>query len=126
MTINLSRLGREPALLTAFVSLLAQAGTVVFMDLTPDMQGAVNAVAAAIAGIITAWGVAADKMLPFVLGLVQALLALGIAWGLQLTPEEQATVMGFVALVAGMFVRTQVWARVELVATGRHSRVELG
>jgi hypothetical protein len=122
MKIDLSRLGREPALMTAFLALLAQGGTVLFMDLSPELQGGVNAVAAAVAGIITSWGVATDKMLPFVLGLVQALLSLAMAFGMHLSPEEQSTLMGFAALVIGMFVRTQVYAKVEMVATGRHFR----
>jgi hypothetical protein len=121
MMIDLRRLGREPALLTAAGSLLAQLGTALFMDLSPEIQGAVNALAVAIAALLTSWGVAADKLLPILLGVVQAGIALALAFGVQLPAEDQSTIMAFVTMVLGAFMRTQLFAKVEL-STGRHSR----
>jgi hypothetical protein len=45
-------------------------------------------------------------------GLLNALLALGIAFGLKWTPDQQAIVMSFVTTASQFFIRTQVTAKV--------------
>ena len=43
-----------------------------------------------------------------VLAVVQAALALGIGFGLRVTPEQMALVMAFTAAVLGLITRSQV------------------
>jgi ABC-type enterochelin transport system permease subunit len=104
---------REPALLIlGLIAAVVQMVSAFLFPLTIDQQGVLNAVAVAIAGVITAAMVRSDQLAPAVLGAVQAILALGLAFGLNLAPEQQSVVMTFTAAVVAMFIRTQVQAPV--------------
>lgn len=105
--------GREPALL--YVGLLAPAVQMIaafFLVTDPAVQGAVNAVAVALAGAITAALVKSDQLVPALTGLAQAGIALVLAFGVALSAEQQATVMTFVGVVVAIIVRDRVTARV--------------
>lgn len=104
--------GREPALILALVAAAVQMVSGFAFELTTDQQGVLNAVAAAVVGLATAWAVARDGLAPAILGLVQSVLALGLAFGLSMSPENQVTIMAFAAAVVAMFVRTQVVSKV--------------
>lgn len=104
--------GREPAMVLAFFGSVVMVFSTFVFPLTPDQQGALNAVAMAVVGILTAWMVAVDGGLALVVGLAKAVIALAISFGLQWTPEVQVIVMTFVTVTAQLFVRTQVVAPV--------------
>lgn len=109
--------GREPALILAVVaSSIMMISTFVY-PLSSEQQGAVNAVAMALVGIITAWAVAEDGGLAMIIGLAKAVLALAISFGLQLQPEVQSVVMGFVTVIAQLFVRQNVVAPIKADGT---------
>jgi hypothetical protein len=112
-------LGREPALWLATVAALIQFLSAQVLDLTPGQQGALNAVAVAVVGAITAWRVSAEKGVPALVGVLQALLALGLAFGLDMTAEAQSTLMALVTALASLWVRTQVVAPEPPVTTLR-------
>lgn len=105
-------LGREPAqwlgLLSAGVALFSA----VVLPLSIEQQGAVIAVATALFGVLGAVAVSTEKAAPLVAGLVQSVLALALAFGAQLSPEIQGSVMAFVAAGVGWYLRTQVGAPV--------------
>lgn len=104
---------REPALLIlGLISAGVQMVSAFVFPLTVDQQGVLNACAVAIAGVITAVMVRSDQLAPALLGAVQAIIALGLAFGLQLAPEQQSVLMTFAAAVVAMFIRTQVTAPV--------------
>lgn len=105
--------GREPALLTALLgSVIAFVGAFV-VHLSADQQTVLNVVVVAVFGLVTAIGVAKDKLVPAILGLAQALLNTALAFGLHLTAERQAIVMTLAStLVAAIIVRPQVTAKV--------------
>jgi hypothetical protein len=107
---------REPALILALVASAIQMVSAFLFDLTVDQQATLNAVAVAAAGLVTAIMVKSDQLAPFVLGLLQAALAVGLAFGLYLSPENQSVIMTFAAAVVAMFVRTQVQAPVSAAA----------
>lgn len=113
-TVNL--LGREPAqwigLLSAAVALFSS----LIFPLDVGQQGAVIAVATAGFGVAGALAVSAEKAAPLVAGLVQSVIALALAFGLQLSPEVQGSIMAFVAAGVAFYLRTQVTAPV--TATG--------
>lgn len=104
--------GREPALILGFVAAAIQLFSAVVLPLSVEQQGVLNAVAVAVMGLVTAAAVSADKAAPAVLGVVQAVLACALAFGLALAPETQGAVMAFASAVVSMFVRTQVTAPV--------------
>lgn len=103
---------REPALILALVTSIIQVVSAFVLPLTVTQQGVLNAAAVAVMGLVTAIMVNSDQLAPLVLGVIQALLAVGLAFGLAMTPENQSVIMAFAAAVIGMFVRTQVEAPV--------------
>lgn len=112
------RIQREPALfLIGLVPPLVAAVAAYLFETNPTTQGVINAAAVAVAGAITAVLVRSDNLVPIITGAVQALLALGVAFGLHATAEQQALILAPVALVAGYLVRQNVTAPVpEVVA----------
>jgi len=110
------RLSRDPALyLTLFATVVRLAAAFVF-HLTDGQQAVLNAAATALAGLIVALVVRHDGQVAAILGVAQALLALAIGFGLNVSAENQAVIMSFVGAVAAAFVRTQATAKV--AATG--------
>lgn len=100
---------REPALaLTAFAAPFASLILLYFTDLSPEAQAAYNAVFVAVAGAVTAWLVAREKLAASLVGAGQAIVALLAVHGAGLTAEQATAVSGLLALAAGAFVRTQV------------------
>lgn len=115
---------REPALL--YVGLLApviQAVAAFVFDATPGVQGAVNAVAVALAGAITAALVRADNLVPAITGAFQAVIALVLAFGVDWSAEQQAGLMIAIGAIVAVVVRDRVVAPVP-PATQRPIEVE--
>ena len=109
-------LRREPAV--TWMSLVAPtvAALSAFLFVSdPDTQAVVNAAAVAIAGAITAWLVRADNLLPALTGAAQAIVALLVGLGLDWTPEQQASLLVPVGIIAGIVVRDRVVAPVPAV-----------
>ncbi len=107
---------REPALLLALVAALVQTVSAFLFELSVDQQGTVNAVAIALVALATAWRVRGDSFVPAILGAFQAVLALSLAFGLDLSPERQSIVMLLVGTVVAVVVRDRVVAPVGLQA----------
>jgi hypothetical protein len=105
--------GREPALWLALLYNAVIFVSAFGVELTGDQQGAINAIGAASVGLLTAAMVEKDGLSAAILGFVKCGLALAIAFGLHMTPENQAVVMGMVSAAVAMFVRTQVTASVQ-------------
>jgi hypothetical protein len=107
--------GREPALILIGVIGPLVALLVSFIPgMSPELQTGIIAAAVAIAGILTALLVGGDKLAPAIIGLAQAVVTVGLAAGLDLSPEQQAGWLTIVGLLAAGFVRTQVVAPVPL------------
>lgn len=104
------KLGRDPALwLTLFATAVRLLAAFV-IHLTDEQQAVLNAAATAIASLVVAVIVRRDGQVPALLGVAQALLALAIGFGLNVSAENQAVIMSFVGAVVAAFVRTQVTA----------------
>jgi hypothetical protein len=101
---------REPALILGLIAAIVQMVSAFVLPLTADQQGVINAVAIAITGLVTAVLVHSDQLAPAILGVIQAALALGLAFGLHMTAGNQAVIMAFAAAIVAAFVRTQVTA----------------
>jgi hypothetical protein len=106
--------GREPAYWLALVSGLIACVSAAVFPLTTDQQGVLNACSAALFGVITAGLLAGEKSVAAIVGLFKALIAVGLAFGLALSPEMQSTAMVVVELVlTGVLVRPNVEAPVK-------------
>lgn len=101
---------REPALILGLIAAVIQMVSAFALPLSADQQGVLNAFAVAVIGVVTAVMVHSDHLAPAVLGVIQAALALGLAFGLHMTSANQAIIMAFASAVAAMFIRTQVTA----------------
>ncbi|MEJ2886142.1 hypothetical protein [Actinomycetospora aeridis] len=107
------RIGREIAQLAQCVGaplllILSSLG----LHLTEGQQGALNAAIVAVAGFITAAGLSQEKAAAAVAGVAQALIAVALAFGWQLAPDVQGAVMTLVTVGVGLWLRTQVVAKV--------------
>jgi nicotinamide riboside transporter PnuC len=112
-------LGREPALWAAGVRAAIALISALFISLTTDQQGALNAVVACILGIIVAIQVKSDKAVPFILGLVEAVVYLAVSFGWHITPDKQTLIVGFVAAIVAIWTRDRVIAPVDEVGARR-------
>lgn len=105
-------LNREPSLILGVVSSAVALLSAFFIPLTSEQQGAINAAATAILGVVLAIWVTHEKLAPVVIGLLQALIALGLSFGLHLDQIQQSVIMSFATAVAAMFTRQIVFAPV--------------
>lgn len=107
-------LGREPAYWLALASGLIAFVSAAVTPLTTDQQGVLNAAVAALFGLITAGFLAGEKSVAAIVGFFKSLIAIGLAFGLALSPEVQSTAMVVVELVlTGVLVRPNVVAPVK-------------
>ena len=96
--------GREPAAIEAITfSLIALAGAFI-VELSTSQQGALNAATAAGLGLVTAFVLKSDGLLAAVTGFAKAVLAVALAFGLHVTPENQAIIMLAVSNLAAFFI----------------------
>lgn len=101
-------LGREPALWLGLIAAGIQLVAYFVFPLTEAQQGVLNAVAVAVFGAITAFMVSSEQGVPALLGVLQALIALGLAFGLKIDPGAQAAIMAFATTVASVITRQLV------------------
>lgn len=115
--------GREPALVLGLVQAVVLAAVTFGLDLTAGQQGVVIALASSGVGLYVATKVERDKLVPRVLGFVQAFVALAVAFGWDASPDTQGVVMTLAGAVVAMYTRTQVTAVVDAdgVESGKHA-----
>lgn len=101
--------GREPAAILALVAVAIKLLAAFGVGLTTDQQAVLNAVAAAVVGLVVAV-VAHDALAAPVYGLIQAALALAVGFGLHWSADQQAVVLSFVQAAIAMFLRGQITA----------------
>lgn len=109
---------REPALL--YIGLLApfaQLLTLFFTDLSLGWHTVLMAAIPAVAGLLTAWAVRAESLVPALTGLAQAVIACVIAFGFVMTTDQQSALMAFIGLALSVVVRDRVVAPVAERAT---------
>lgn len=109
------KFSRDPALWLTLVATAVRLASAFVFHLSGEQQAVLNAVATAVAALIVAVWVRHDGQVAAILGAAQALLALAIGFGLNVSAENQAVIMSFVGAVAAAFIRTQVVAPVNAV-----------
>lgn len=102
------RFARDPVIWTNLVAAVVMLVSTFGWDLSPERQALINALAVAVAGLITGWKVAVDGGVALVMGLFKAAIALAVGFGLHWTDAQQLVVMTLVAAIGAAFVRTQV------------------
>lgn len=106
---------REPALWLALIAVFVKTLSAFGLDVSVDQQSLINAGAAAAVGLIVA-AMVHDGVGAALLGVVQAVIALAVGFGLGWSADRQAVVMSLVAAVVAMWTRTQVTAPVPIAA----------
>lgn len=111
-SMNMGKIfGREPAVILALVSSAIMVVSQFIFQLSVEQQGALNAVAMAVVGVVTLFAVVEDGGLGLLVGLSKAVMALALAFGLHLDPGAQTVVMTFVTvLLQAIVVRPNVVA----------------
>lgn len=117
--------GREPAVWAAIVAVICQFLAAFVIHVNKDWQTGVNAVAAAVLGVIVAYKVH-DGVIAALTGLAQAALALGMNLGLNWSTDKQAAYMALITIAAQAFVRTQVSAPVPAAAVRKRNSRPVG
>lgn len=108
----MGKIAREPAILITLLATIVRVLVAHFVNPSPDTQAWVDAAVTAAGGLIVALRVKHEGQVPALLGFVQAVLALGVGFGFNLTPDAQAAIMSVVGGLAALFIRTQVVASV--------------
>jgi len=100
-------LGREPAAWSGLIqALLVLALSNHAFSLTPETVALIMAVVTAAFGVYTAW-VTANTMLGVIVGLANAIFALVIGYGLDLSTEMTSAAIALITVTVGFFQRTQ-------------------
>jgi hypothetical protein len=105
-------LGREPVLWTTLFAVVLQLGTAFGLALSTEQQALLNAAFVAVLGAVAAAMVSAERVVPLLVGVLQALLQLAVGFGLDLTPEQQTTVLTVAVALVAFWTRGQVLAPV--------------
>ncbi len=104
--------GREPALWLGLLRAVIYALSIYVIPISEDLGVALVAAAAAGFGLWEAAVVARERLVPMIMGFAEALLALVLAFGVNLSAEQTGAVMLVVAAVVSVATRTQVSAPV--------------
>ncbi len=108
--------GREPVAWTAAIAATLQVLSALVLHWTDEQQSLLNAAIAVVLGAIAAASVAFEKALPFVVGVVQAVLAVAIGFGAEISDSQLSLISVAVAAVVALWTRDRVTAPVD--ATG--------
>lgn len=111
-------LGREPAVFWA-LNVGVMLALLRLIPLPAEINGALNGAVLAAAGLVTAAMVATDKVLPALVGLIQATFAVFLAFGTPVPEVTQTGILALIAAVASFFVRQNVVAPVSSVGGNR-------
>lgn len=105
--------GRDPVLWLSLLAAVVQFFSAFIVHVSMETQGVIAAFAVAIVGVIQAVVVRDGSAVPAITGLFKAGIALGLAFGLKWSPEQQMEVMLMVQAVLALMVRPQVIAPID-------------
>jgi nicotinamide riboside transporter PnuC len=114
--------GREPALWAALLNAVVYVLCAWIFHPSPQVEAGIIAVISAVLGIVVAVSTK-DGVSAAILGLVKAVLALLLGFGLKMSADQQAGILALAAALTGMFVRTQATAPIGPDGTRRTAAV---
>lgn len=109
--------GREPVLITAFLAVLIQVVSSLFLHWTDNQQAVLNGFISLLLGALAAAAVKFDKALPLLVGLVQGAVAVAVAFGVSITDTQLSTISALVAAGVALWTRDRVTAPVDAAGT---------
>jgi hypothetical protein len=101
-------LGREPVLWTTLFAMLLQLASAWVLPLTVERQSLLNATFALVLGAVAAALVSAERAVPLLVGVLQAVIQVAVGFGLQLSPETQTALLAAAAAMVAFWTRGQV------------------
>lgn len=104
--------GREPVYILAFIAVALKLASAYGLDVSDDMQGAIMAFLSLVVALITAIVLKTGAVGAAVINLAQGALALFLAFGLDMTAEQQALWMLIVESAVALWLRERVTAPV--------------
>jgi len=113
--------GREPVVILAFVAVALKLAAAYGLDVSADQQGAIMAVLSLIVAVITAVVLKNGAVGAAIINLGQGALALFLAFGLDLTADQQALWMALIESVVALWVREKVTAPVTILPIERRT-----
>lgn len=98
--------GREPAVWIGLIEAVLAFALAVGLDWSNEQVALVMAAVVAVFGVVTAYATR-DTMLGYVVGLTKAVIALFIGFGVDVSAELTASMIGLITVGVGFYQRTQ-------------------
>lgn len=117
--------GREPVVILAFIAVALKLAAAYGLDVSADQQGAIMAVLSLIVAVITAVVLKNGAVGAAIINLGQGALALFLAFGLDLSADQQALWMALIESVVALWVREKVVAPVTILPVEQRSPAAL-
>lgn len=118
--------GREPVYILGFVAALLEALSAFGVDISAGTQTAINAVAAAVVGVVTAIVLKNGALAAAIVQFAQAAMALCVGLGLDWSADDQSKVMAAIGALVTLWLRQQVTAPVPAVRLELSSPIKPG
>jgi len=118
--------GREPVYILAFIAITLKLSAAYGLDVSVEEQGAIMAVLSLIVAVVTAVVLKTGAAAAAVVNLAQGVLALFLAFGLELSADQQALWMGIVEAAVALVIRKEVTAPVSSLRIEQKSPVGSG
>lgn len=116
--------GREPVYILAFVAIALKLGAAYGLDVTTEQQGAIMAVLSLLVAVINAIVLKTGAVAAAIVNLAQGVLALFLAFGLDMPADQQALWMGVVEAAIALVIRRDVTAPVPALRVEQSSPVK--
>ncbi|MFF9910610.1 hypothetical protein [Streptomyces sp. NPDC013457] len=117
-------LGREPVYILAFVAIALKLGSAYGLDVSAEQQGYIMAVLSLIVAAVNAIVLRTGAAAAAIVNLAQGLLALFLAFGLNMSAEQQALWMLIVEAAVALAIRREVTAPVSALPIEQGSPVK--
>lgn len=118
--------GREPVYILAFVAIALKLAAAYGFDVSAEQQGAIMAVLSLIVAAINAIVLKTGAIGAAIVNLAQGAIALFLAFGLNLSADQQALWMGIVEAAVALVIRREVTAPVSPLRIEQSSPLEPG
>lgn len=104
--------GRQPVLVTTFLAMAVQVLSSLVLHWSDNQQALLNAAVSVVLGAVAAATVALDKALPLLVGCVQAVIAVGVGFGMHISDTQVSSITAAVAAGVALWTYDRVTAPV--------------
>lgn len=118
--------GREPVYILAFVAIVLKLAAAYGLDVSAEQQGAIMAVLSLIVAVVNAIVLKTGAVGAAIVNLAQGAIALFLAFGLDMSADQQALWMGIVEAAVALVIHREVTAPVPPLKTEQSSPLEPG